>query len=87
MSQEKSKTMPMQMFGGVKKVYYGICASSEWRIWRWQTKRADESLLFVSSNMAVMTTVKTKYCFFAIFFQIELTPEMFIFEVRVKDEM
>ena len=35
MSQEKSKTMPMQIFfgsgggGGVKEVYYGICASSE----------------------------------------------------------
>ena len=31
MSQEKSKTMPMQFFflggGGVKEVYYGICAS------------------------------------------------------------
>ena len=38
MSQEKSKTMPMQIFfffffggGGVKEVYYGICASSELR--------------------------------------------------------
>ena len=38
MSQEKSKTMPMQIFflgglgggGGVKEVYYGICASSEY---------------------------------------------------------
>ena len=39
MSQEKSKTMPMQFFyfilffffgGGVKEVYYGICASSEY---------------------------------------------------------
>ena len=35
MSQEKSKTMPMQIFfffgggGGGKEVYYGICASSE----------------------------------------------------------
>ena len=34
MSQEKSKTMPMQICfflggGGVKEVYYGICASSE----------------------------------------------------------
>ena len=33
MSQEKSKTMPMQIFfgggGGVKVVYYGICASSD----------------------------------------------------------
>ena len=36
MSQEKSKTMPMQIFffgggggGGLKEVYYGICASSE----------------------------------------------------------
>ena len=34
MSQEKSKTMPMQIFflgggGEVKEVYYGICASSE----------------------------------------------------------
>ena len=24
MSQEKSKTMPMQIFWGVKEVYYGI---------------------------------------------------------------
>ena len=33
MSQEKLKTMPMHFFfwggGGVKEVYYGICASSE----------------------------------------------------------
>ena len=37
MSQEKSKTMPMQIFfflgggrgEGVNEVYYGICASSE----------------------------------------------------------
>ena len=38
MSQEKSKTMPMQILffsffflggGGVKEVYYGSCASSE----------------------------------------------------------
>ena len=38
MSQEKSKTMPMQICfffwggGGVKEVYYGICASSEFEI-------------------------------------------------------
>ena len=37
MSQEKSKTMPMQIFflgggRGVKEVYYGICASSEYKI-------------------------------------------------------
>ena len=37
MSQEKSKTMPMQIFfflgggGGVKEMYYWICASSELR--------------------------------------------------------
>ena len=39
MSQEKSKTMPMQICfsffwggeGGVKEVYYGIFASSEWK--------------------------------------------------------
>ena len=31
MSQEKSKTMPMQIFGGVKEVHYGICANSESR--------------------------------------------------------
>ena len=39
MSQEKSKTMPTQIFffffffggGGVKEVYYGICTSSEWK--------------------------------------------------------
>ena len=33
MSQEKSKSMPMQIFlgegGGVKEVNYGICASRE----------------------------------------------------------
>ena len=29
MSQEKLQTMIMQNFGGVKEVYYGICASRE----------------------------------------------------------
>ena len=24
--------MPMQIFWGVKEVYYGICASSEWNL-------------------------------------------------------
>ena len=43
MSQEKSKTMPIQICfflflflfffldGGIKEVYYGICTSSEWK--------------------------------------------------------
>ena len=30
MSQEKSKTMIMQNFGGVEHVYYGIWESREW---------------------------------------------------------
>ena len=30
MSQEKLQTIVMQNFGGVKEVYYGICASREW---------------------------------------------------------
>ena len=29
MSKEKSKTIPMRIFGGLKQVYYKICASSE----------------------------------------------------------
>ena len=29
MTQEKSKTMPMQIFGGLKEVYYGIYKSRE----------------------------------------------------------
>ena len=29
MSQEKLRTMIVQNFGGVKEVYYGICASRE----------------------------------------------------------
>ena len=29
MSQEKLQTMIMQNFGGLKEVYYGICASRE----------------------------------------------------------
>ena len=41
MSQEKSRTMPMQFFiffgwggggVGVEEVYYGVCASREWSI-------------------------------------------------------
>ena len=32
MSQEKSKTMPMQIFGGVKDVFRGIWAKTEYDV-------------------------------------------------------
>jgi len=47
MSQEESKTMPMQIFPGVKEVYYGICASTEFTSLPYQLTKNRSSYVFV----------------------------------------